>query len=300
MVTSEVFSTLETHGRVQRPGNRIVLNSENAGWRSLHAAVFEEAPFDATETALGHPSLIYHIAHPTHVTRRIRSERRESALIGPRRICLTPGAAETRWQHSGRPEILQVYLREPVLRQALEDSFGGAADSVELVPRFAISDPLLEQLALALIAALGDGRADDTLYVDTTAAMIAVHLARRHSTQTRPERAVARDGLTARRLQRLFAYIDAHLGEDLRLARMAAAVELSPFYLARVFKARTGQSPHQYVLDRRIARARQLLRETNLPVAEVAAAAGFSSQSHLSSWFRRRVGVTPAAWRNAN
>jgi AraC family transcriptional regulator len=294
-----VFSALETHRRIHRPGNRIVLNSEPAGWESLHAAVFEEAPFAASETAIGHPSLIYHIARPTRVSRRIRSERRETALIGPRRICLTPGAAETWWQHAGRPEILQVYLREAVLRQAFEDSFGDAAESVELVPRFAISDPLLEQLALALIAALGDGRADDMLYIDTTAAMIAVHLARRHSTRTRPERTVASDGLTARRLQRLFAYIEAHLGEDLRLHRLGAAVELSPFYLARVFKARTGQSPHQYVLERRIARARQLLRDTSLPVAEVAAATGFSSQSHLSTWFRRRVGVSPAAYRGA-
>jgi AraC family transcriptional regulator len=292
-----VFSSQETHRRIHRPGNRLVLNSEQAGWECLHAAVFEEAPFHATEAALGHPSLIYHIARPTRVTRRIRSERSESALIGPRRICLTPGSAETYWRHAGNPEILQVYLREDILRRAFEETFGVEAGGVELVPRFAISDPLLEQLALAILAALRDGGAEDSLYIDTTARMMAVHLARKHSTRTLPERVVAPDGLTRLRLRRLLEYIEAHLSDDLSLSRMAAEVELSPFYLARVFKAEVGQSPHQYVLDRRVARAQTLLQGTALPIADVADAVGFSSQSHLSTWFRRLVGVSPAVYR---
>ncbi|HEX4277414.1 MAG TPA: helix-turn-helix transcriptional regulator, partial [Bryobacteraceae bacterium] len=58
-----------------------------------------------------------------------------------------------------------------------------------------------------------------------------------------------------------------------------------------------GQSPHQYVLTRRIERARELLRNTDLPVVDVALAAGFSSQSHLAHWFLRQVGISPAAYR---
>lgn len=297
MSKGAVFSANETHGRILRPGNRLVRNSEDAGWQSLHAAVFEEAPFHATEAALGHPSLIYHMSRPTRVTRRIRSERAETALIGPRRICITPGDAETYWRHAGNPEILQIYLRESVLSQALEEACDRDASSVRLVPRFAVSDPLLEQLALTIIAALEDGRAEDTLYIDTMASMIAVHLARRHSTRTVPERRLVRDGLTRQRVQRLLDYIEAHLGDDLRLSCMADEVELSPFYLARMFKAEIGKSPHQYVLERRVSRARELLRDTALPIAEVAVAVGFSSQSHLSTWFRRIVGVSPAAYR---
>jgi AraC family transcriptional regulator len=80
---------------------------------------------------------------------------------------------------------------------------------------------------------------------------------------------------------------------------MADEIELSPFYLTRVFKAAIGTSPHQYVLERRVSRARQLLRDTAWPIAEVAVAVGFSSQSHLSTWFRRIVGVSPAAYRSS-
>jgi AraC family transcriptional regulator len=105
------------------------------------------------------------------------------------------------------------------------------------------------------------------------------------------------DGLTKQRVRRLLDYIESHLGGDLTLKQMADELELSPFYLARVFRAEIGSSPHQYVLDRRIARAKSMLRDTQLPIADIALAAGFSSQSHLSNRFRRIVGVSPAAYR---
>src|SRR5581483_5725320 len=65
--TAPVFAVDETHGRVLRPGNRIIAHSPDIGWRSLYAAILEEAPFHATETAILHPSLIYHLTRPTEV-----------------------------------------------------------------------------------------------------------------------------------------------------------------------------------------------------------------------------------------
>lgn len=295
-----VFTAQETHGRVLRPGNRLISHSQDAGWHSIHAAVFEEAPFSATESSLGHPSLIYHISRPVAVSRRIAGERPEQALIGPRRFCLTPGASSAQWEHSGRPEILQIYLRRSILDRAFDDMYGLDAGIADVVPRFAFTDPLLEQTAAAIIAALADGTAEDRLYIETMANMIAVHLARRYSTHARPERIVAGDGLSRPAVRRLIEYIDAHLGEDLSLEAMAAEADMSAWYLSRVFKAAVGQSPHQYVVSRRIERAKELLRDTSTPIADVAVTVGFSSQSHLSSSFRRVVGVSPGAWRKVH
>ena len=81
------------------------------------------------------------------------------------------------------------------------------------------------------------------------------------------------------------------------LEALAGEVHLSPLYVVRAFRAAVGQTPHQYVLARRIEHARRLLVGTTLPIAEISLASGFSSQSHLSNWFRRIVGVTPAAYR---
>src|SRR5437868_7925841 len=93
-----IFTVQETHRRVLRPGNRVIAHSPDIGWRSLYAAILEEAPFHATETAIHHPSLIYHLTRPTEVSRKIAGSVIEKTLIGPRRICLTPGGAVAQWQ----------------------------------------------------------------------------------------------------------------------------------------------------------------------------------------------------------
>jgi AraC family transcriptional regulator len=296
---SSVFTVKETHGRVFRPGNRLIAHSQDAGWRSIHAAIIEEAPFHETESAIQHPSLIYHLSHPTEVTRRIEGTRGERALIGPRRLCLTPGEATTSWQHSGRPEILQVYLRRSIYEGAVSEIYGCDTSAAELVPRFAILDPLLEQLAIAVTNALRNGTADDGLYIDAIAHMMAVHLARSHSSRSRPGHTGPAKPISGWKMRRLVDFIEENLEGDLSLHAMAEEVDISPLYLARAFKAALGQSPHRYVLTRRIERARELLRNTSMPVVDVAMASGFSSQSHLSHWFLRQVGVSPAAYRRA-
>ena len=99
--------------------------------------------------------------------------------------------------------------------------------------------------------------------------------------------------------QDVIEFIEENLDGHLSLDAMAAEVEISPLYLARAFKAAIGQSPHQYVLGRRIERAKELLRNTDMPTMDVALAVGFSSQSHLSHWMLRHIGVSPAAYRRA-
>jgi AraC family transcriptional regulator len=280
-----------------RAGNRLIANSQDAGWRSLHAAIIEEGPFQATEPAIGHPMMIYHLTRPTEVTRKIEGGPGNRAVIGPRRVCLTPGEATTSWEHHGHPEILQVYLRSSIYQAAVGEINNCDTAHAELVPRFAILDPMLEQLAIALTSALRDGTSEDGLYIDTLAQMMAVHLARHHSSQSRPARLAPAQTISSNKMRRVIDFIEDNLDSDLSLEAMAAEVNLSPIYLARAFKAAVGQSPHRYVLARRIERAKELLRNTELPVVDVALSTGFSSQSHLSYWFQRYMGVSPAAYR---
>src|SRR5678810_1002283 len=84
--TGQIFTVKETHGRASRSGNRIIAHSQDVGWRSLHAAILEEGPFRATETAVGHPMLIYHLTRPTEVSRKIDGGPGNRQLIGPRQF----------------------------------------------------------------------------------------------------------------------------------------------------------------------------------------------------------------------
>src|SRR2546430_2014242 len=197
-----VFRVDETHGRAVRAGNRLIANSQDAGWRSLHAAILEEGPFRATEAPIGHPMLIYHLTRPTEVSRKIDGGPGNRQLIGPRRICLTPGNATTTWEHNGHPEILQVYLRGSIYQAAASEIYNCDGSGAELVPRFAVLDPMLEQLAIAITAALRDGTAGDELYIDTLAQMMGVHLARSHSAQSRPVRTPPMQTMSGWRMRR--------------------------------------------------------------------------------------------------
>jgi AraC family transcriptional regulator len=105
--------------------------------------------------------------------------------------------------------------------------------------------------------------------------------------------------LPKHRLRRATEFINDNLGRDIALAEIAASVEMSPYYFARLFKQSTGLAPHQYLLEQRVERAKVLLTETAIPLAEIAYQLGFASQSHFTSLFRRLTATTPKAYRKS-
>ena len=100
-----------------------------------------------------------------------------------------------------------------------------------------------------------------------------------------------------RRLKRVVAYIEDNIAEDLSLNAMAAVAAMSPYHFARAFKAATGASPLQFVINARIERARVMLKSTRLSIFEVAFRVGYGDPGHFSRHFKSRVGTTPGAYR---
>lgn len=106
-----------------------------------------------------------------------------------------------------------------------------------------------------------------------------------------------RGGLAPATLRRIREYVDSHLDQHIDLESLAATAELSLYHFARTFKQSEGTTPHNFVLERRLARARELLTDSNLSLPEVAIAVGFADQSHLTRRFRQNVGVSPGQFR---
>ncbi len=92
-------------------------------------------------------------------------------------------------------------------------------------------------------------------------------------------------------------FIDAHLGMPLTVMDLAARVGLSPSHFSRAFSASLKVTPHCYLMSRRLNKAQELLASSNMPLADIALAAGFADQSHLSRRFREHVGLTPGSFR---
>ena len=101
----------------------------------------------------------------------------------------------------------------------------------------------------------------------------------------------------SRRIQAALDSIEADLRSAHTLEDLASAAGVSPYHFARVFRAETGRSPHQYLLERRVAQARRLLRTTDDPIAAIAHDCGFGSQSHMNDVFRKLLDTTPGQLR---
>jgi AraC family transcriptional regulator len=212
-------------------------------------------------------------------------------------ISLVPAGTPSRGRWSGRVDMLHIYLEPGLVTRVAAEAFDLDPARLVLPPLDALDLPHLRTAMGAVNAELIAGSAGGQLVSESLAHVLAVHLIRHVLAPRRPER--RRDcALPRGRLRTVVEYIEEHLDASLSLERMAASVHLSAYHFARQFKRATGLPPHQYVIARRVERARQLLQAgTDLSLAEVAACAGFSDQSRFSHHFKRLVGVTPGQFR---
>jgi AraC family transcriptional regulator len=185
-------------------------------------------------------------------------------------------------------------LNQTVFGQRVQETVRGGR--IELMPQLNLTDPQIGSLCRLLHADLEAGSPGGPLYGELVGAALAVQLTLRCSTTVSVVIAT-KGGLPTARLRRIFEYIEANLDVNVRLNVLAEAAGVSAFHFSRLFKHSTGCSPHQYLLRRRLERAKTLLRQPGISLAEIAAATGFADQSHFTKVFRQFVGVAPSEYR---
>lgn len=208
-------------------------------------------------------------------------------------ILLGPGTRDRLlWQGNSERFILSL---DPAALHSVAEELD-VQEPPEFVNRWSLDDPGLANLMKEMGREAAAGWPFGTLYAGMLQQNFARHLLQRHAAKplSLPE---VTGRLTASRLRLVFEFIHANLHRDLSLEQIAAHAGLSAFHFAREFRNSTGQAPHQYALDQRIARAKRLLAQKGLSVQEVAFEVGFSSPANFVRAFRQRVGVPPGAWR---
>ncbi|WP_433455028.1 helix-turn-helix domain-containing protein [Streptomyces sp. CA-142005] len=281
----------DTVGILRQPGVRTRHSSSGLGWDRLYLSAQREQPYRAAFDPAPTHLLILHLSGPVTVRRGQGAERRSRAIPAGG-LFLQPAGRSLAVELGGRLDTIHAYLTDDALR----DANGGRP--VELTEELGTSDPLAEQLMLALENTVRSWEPSARTYTDQLTGMLAAQLVRRHGVRADappPDRS----GLSDRQLAAVRDLMDERLAEPLPIADLAASASLSPSQFTRRFRVSTGQSPHQFLLRLRLEAACRLLRSTSVPIAEVAAACGFSHQEHLTRVMRARLGTTPAALRRS-
>ena len=232
-------------------------------------------------------------------------------------MTLRPGSMEMGFQRSGMRRITfdagLMGLCPPQLEQwigssdmahvtmsisdaALMAASDGAGGKVELRPECELVDPRLRALAMAVDVERTAGFPSGRLFLGSVEQALAIALVvgyavRDHSVRT------YRGGLGPARLRRVKELVYAKLEDELTLSELAESVGLSTAHFSEMFRQSTGETPHQFVLRKRIERAKEMLRAAEVRVLDVAVACGFKTQQHFARVFRGKCRLSPAEYR---
>jgi AraC family transcriptional regulator len=276
----------------------VVASSETCGWQNLQAI---ELRYQTSEWSI--PSLVDHcvivqLGPAAAVRARIGAHRFEQTLKTGE-IVIIPADLPLHWQQPDTTgsHTLHLYVHPDFLRTtaaAIDFDY----NQISIAPQFGISDEHLGHIAMSLRCELHDSNVIGRIYADSLAKVLAMQLVRRYSYLN--DLRVNRGGIAPRKLRKAIEFINDNLDQEqtVALAAVAEVVQMSYFHFSRAFKQSTGFSPNVYMTEQRIERAKKLLTETNLPIADIALRTGFASQSHFTTAFRKLLWTTPKAFRD--
>jgi AraC family transcriptional regulator len=256
-----------------------------AGIYSITAGVLE-APVSARHR------LGLHIGRPVWAVLACGCDhpvRRRLRRVGD--IALLPAGSAAVLERESPSTVLMVELAPALVQEAALD-MGFDRRSIALEPEPQLRDGQIEHIGWALKAELEAGQPNGRPYLEGLGLALSARLVSRYAIR-RPGH-TPRLTLPAGRMRQVTDYIEANLDEDLPLRLLAQIAGLSLSHFKTLFRHTAGVPLHQYVIRRRVERARLLLAQGDLPISQVAFAAGFTHQSHMARHVRRLLGVAPS------
>jgi AraC family transcriptional regulator len=282
-------------------GGECLAESRGEAWRDIKAWLTALPPVVDTLhiPAVSEPFLAWITSGEVDFQEREDGQPWTTHRIKKGSFFLTTGGApyDVRWRAVKEEpyETMLVFIELPVIEHALEVVFGTDAAHARLRDASAFNDEALNSLLGLLLEELMR-KAASSLVVHSLAQLIAIHLARSYGV-TDEESHSSSPSLPGHKLRQITNWMAEHMAEEFSLERLAVQAGLSRFHFQRLFKAATGVSPSQYLIDLRMNEARMLLRETKMNVIDVALEVGYANPSHFARLFRRETGLSPSDYR---
>jgi len=216
---------------------------------------------------------------------------------------LLTGPRTDRWRavFRGSYSTSRIYIPQRLLASCYADMFGRPpADAVMLGEVVPVTDATVRQLAAAITLVSLRGQALGIDFLANAGRALASRLLRIAHRQVAGSKLAMRQEIAPWRLKRCLDFVDAHISRSITLADLGQIACLSPMHLGAQFKKAVGMTPHSYILQRRIDRAKRLLLSSDDSAAAIGNAVGFANPAHFCTVFRKAVGHTPARWREMN
>jgi AraC family transcriptional regulator len=270
-------------------------SSENLGWNGIYVQDHIQPPWETPDYAhTRHLILVHGTQHWVQAERAFEGRRRQERIGGGSNVVIVPATVQHQTNWSEESPFSLLLIEPDFLTQVAHESV--TAERIQLIPQYAMADPLIDQIGRSLSAELESDAWGGRLFVDSLTITLSIHLIRHYSDWQQPLHQYT-GGLSQRSLQQAIAYINEHLAEDLSITALAGELEISQYYFSRLFKQSVGISPYQYVIQQRIKQAQNLLKTTSLSISAIATQVGFSNQNQLTIQFRKFVGTTPSKYR---
>jgi AraC family transcriptional regulator len=275
----------------------LLLSSRDTGWRTIRLEYHYKAIGEETALALDHLHMlcIETTQQPCDAHKWIDNQFQSRPIIQGD-VFLLPEQVQFRERFEGAIDYILLYLDAAWVAAVAQESVD--PDRIQILPHFPKPDQFLYQTGLLLKSAIETQGSFNQLYGESLALAIAVHLLQ-HYAGKQASRSLKKiqPSLSSSKLETITDYIQTYCDRNLSLSELAVQSQMSLHYFARSFKQIVGLSPHQYLIHCRVERAKQLLRQNELTVSEIAQRIGFADQSHLSRHFKHLTGLTPRQWR---
>ena len=217
---------------------------------------------------------------------------------GPDRFCLMPEESESTWDIRDDLSFVHLYCTDEHLRDVGEKIWDKRPLSLTLEEKIFGSDPKITALYRQFLLGCDWQQNANQLTLSTASTLLLTHLVQ-HYSSVQWKLPVVTGGLSPFVLRNVLAFIEENLAQPLTLAELAGQAALSEYHFARMFRQSMGLAPHQYVMQRRMEKAKALVQHTTTPLTDIALACGFNSASHFSNRFRSMTGITPSQLRAA-
>ena len=269
-----------------------LLNSDKAGWEKLSLMYEVEPAGEMPEAIATSHILVVCLGDFQASFQRDRQWHHEQYTKGDI-VIVAAGELFPRVRVDREVPLLDLFLSA----DALAEGIGATIPSkTQLRSHLRLRDPLIQQMALALKTELEIAGEDSKLYADSMATALGTHLLTRYGVKTSVKN--YQGGLTPSQLKIVVEYIQANLDGELNSNNLSNLIHISPHYFASLFKQSTGLSPYKYITQSRLEKAKELLRDRNLPIVFICQEVGFKNQSHFTRVFRQHFKITPKAYRD--